>query len=136
MFDDNCFIEYIGISSIPLKYKDKNLIESFIEDELEFKDLIDIEISRVYINLSNECVDILEEDIIFYTIRAELNIEYINNETFGEVNIKNFKYYKSFFIKNIESLDLSLHNFASYINIIKIANLKYYIYLNIKSIYL
>ena len=136
MFNDNCFIEYIGISSIPLKYKDKNLIENFIEDELEFKDLIDIDISRVYINLSNEYMDILEEDIIFYTIQIELNIEYVNNDKFGEVNIQSFKYYKSFFIKNNENLEMSLHNYTSYINIIKIENSKYYIYLNIKSIYL
>ena len=136
MLNDDNFIEYIGLTPAETINSTTYYIQNFVEGDLEFENLDDIDISRVYINVINDSMSILEEDINFYTILIDLNIEYIDNIKFGEVSVKNFILYKSLYIQNIEYIDLSLHNFIPYINIVKIGISKYYIYIDIISAYL
>lgn len=125
------FIEYIGLENY--KNLEKPPIKNFIDGILEFDKLTNIDIVRVYVNISNdELTYINEEDVYFSLIKIELNIEFIDNDKFGMMNIKNCTFYKSLILKN-EHSSSNLHNFSDYLKIIKNNDGTYYFYMSIKS---
>lgn len=135
IFDDN-FIEYIGLDKSYDKLNNSSFKKSFIEGILNFNGFLNADIIRVYINISNDEINFLKkEDLYFCLLKIDLNVEYIDNDKFGMIEIKNFTYYKSIFYEHNYS-SFNLHNFSNNIKITRKDNQNYYLYLSIKSVVL
>ncbi len=127
------FIEYIGIS----KDIDKSKLfkKSIFETDLVFeKELSNIEISKIYANLTIEDKEFLEDiNTIFYILKIDISIEYIDEDKFGMIALKKFINYKTLYFKTDIGDSLNIKNNITNIKFLELQNNRYYIYINIHS---
>lgn len=132
MFYNDNFIEYIGIEKI--ENNKKLLNKTSFNKIISFENVSDIDISCIYINTHTEDSEYIEEENIYFSvIRLDINIEYIDNDSFGEIQIKNYTFYKSIIYESLYEPS-NIHNLCDYIKLLKLNINHFNLYVNISSI--
>ncbi|MGL4762151.1 MAG: hypothetical protein ACRCWG_11945 [Sarcina sp.] len=132
----NNFIEYIGVEDLKKEKPSLNCVQSIFETEIQFSDDFNhCEISRIYLNLETESIKSIDsKNLNFCTLKINVSIEYMDNIKLGMSLMKNFIFYKSFYIVSSLGYLLKLHNIISNAKLLEVSKTRYYLYMSIFSI--